>query len=96
MTDRTESTRIEKDSMGEMPVPADVLYGALTQRAVLNFPVSGRPVPFPLVAAFGALKSACAVVNEELGLLDAERSGAIRRACEAVESGLEVRAEWCW
>lgn len=48
------STRIEKDSMGEMPVPAEALYGASTQRAVLNFPVSGRPVPYPVVHAYGS------------------------------------------
>ncbi|HCT44125.1 MAG TPA: aspartate ammonia-lyase, partial [Phycisphaerales bacterium] len=51
-----DSTRIEKDSMGEMPVPADVLYGASTQRAVLNFPISGRPVPEPVIEAFAMLK----------------------------------------
>jgi fumarate hydratase, class II len=87
-------TRIEKDSMGTMDVPADVLYGASTQRAVLNFPISGRPVPFPVIRAFGSLKSACAKVNEELGLLDAERAEAIARACALVEAGLESHGGW--
>ena len=85
----TAKTRVEKDSMGEMDVPADVLYGASTQRAVLNFPISGRPVPLQVIGAFGSLKSACAAVNEELGLLDADRAGAIARACALVEGGLE-------
>ena len=49
--------------MGEMPVPADVLYGASTQRAVLNFPVSGKPVPFPIIRAYAMLKAACARTN---------------------------------
>ena len=54
------ATRIEKDSMGEMSVPADVLYGASTQRAVLNFPISGNPVPETMIRAFAILKSATA------------------------------------
>ena len=59
-------TRIERDSMGEMPVPAHVLYGASTQRAVLNFPISGRPVPARVIHAFAMLKKASAEANLEL------------------------------
>ncbi len=81
-------TRVEKDSMGEMTVPADVLYGASTQRAVLNFPVSGRPVPDAVLRAFGLLKSACAHANVQLGKLDRERAEAISSACALVAAGL--------
>ena len=82
-------TRTEKDSMGTMEVPADVLYGASTQRAVLNFPISGRPVPMAIVRAYGTLKAACARANAELGLVDTDRAAAIERACEAITNGLK-------
>lgn len=82
-------TRTEKDSMGTMEVPADVLYGASTQRAVLNFPISGRPVPMAIVRAYGTLKAACARANAELGLVDTDRAAAIERACEAITGGLK-------
>ncbi|MEM0898123.1 MAG: aspartate ammonia-lyase, partial [Verrucomicrobiota bacterium] len=52
----SSETRTEKDSMGEMPVPADALYGASTQRAVLNFPVSGEPLDAGMVSAYGLIK----------------------------------------
>lgn len=84
----TAPTRIEKDTMGEMPVPADVLYGASTQRAVLNFPVSGRPVPRSILTAYALLKAACARVNSRLGRLDADRTAAIVEACREIEDGL--------
>ena len=84
-------TRIERDSMGEMKVPAHVLYGASTQRAVLNFPVSGRPVPAGVIHAFGLLKRACAEVNMELGKLDRKRGKLITSACDAIIAGLEGR-----
>jgi len=80
-------TRIEKDSMGEMEVPADALYGASTQRAVMNFPVSGRPVPPEIIHAYGALKAACAQVNRDLGRLDDARAEAIIDAAEQVARG---------
>jgi len=79
--------RIEKDTMGEMPVPADALYGASTQRAVLNFPVSGRPVPAAVIHAYGLLKSACAAVNRDLGLLDDDRAEAIIKAAGEIAQG---------
>ncbi len=81
------STRIEKDSMGEMPVPADALYGASTQRAVLNFPVSGRPVPYPVIHAYGLLKGAVARVHAELGILDKAKANLIEQASQEVADG---------
>ncbi len=87
MTDENQ-TRIERDSMGEMEVPADVLYGASTQRAVENFPVSGRAMPDQLIRAYAMLKASCAVVNEKLGKLDAKRSAAIVEACNEIIDGL--------
>jgi fumarate hydratase, class II len=80
--------RIERDSMGEMGVPTGALYGASTQRAVLNFPVSGRPVPAAIIRAFAMLKAACARTNHALGRLDASRAKAIEQACYSIESGL--------
>ena len=81
-------TRIEKDSMGAMPVPAAALYGASTQRAVLNFPISGRPVPSEIIRAFAAIKKAAAIVNHDLGRLGEERAVAIERACDSITAGL--------
>ncbi|MFA5627083.1 MAG: class II fumarate hydratase [Thiohalomonadaceae bacterium] len=79
--------RIEKDSLGEVQVPADALYGAQTQRAVDNFPVSGQPLPRPLIRALGLIKLACADVNAELGLLDKDIAEAIISAAQAVSAG---------
>lgn len=84
----SDNTRVEKDTMGEMHVPADVLYGASTQRAVLNFPVSGRPVPEAVIKAYAILKSACATVNLKLGRLDKARAQAIIEACQEIHDGL--------
>jgi len=78
------ATRIEKDSMGEMTVPADVLYGATTQRAVLNFPVSGRPVPPRVIHAFALLKKAAAEVNLDLKKLQARHRNVIQGACDTI------------
>lgn len=83
-----QSTRTEKDSMGEMEVPAGALYGASTQRAVLNFPVSGRPVPRELVLAYALLKDVAAQVNAQLGRLDEGRARAISEACAQIAEGL--------
>jgi len=83
----TESFRIEKDSLGEMQVPANALYGAQTQRAVLNFPVSGmRPYP-AFVWAQGVIKRAAAEVNRDLGLLEARLADAIIQAADEVLAG---------
>jgi fumarate hydratase class II len=80
-------TRTEKDSMGEMSVPESALYGASTQRAVLNFPVSGWRFSRPFIRALGLLKWAAAQANHDLDLLDAERSALIVQAAEEVAEG---------
>ncbi len=80
-------TRMERDSMGEMSVPAHALYGASTQRAVLNFPVSGYRFSRPFVRALGLIKWAAAQANHDLGLLDAHRSALIVQAAEEVIEG---------
>ena len=79
--------RTEKDSMGEMSVPESALYGASTQRAVLNFPVSGYRFSRPFIRALGLLKWAAAQTNHDLGLLDAHRSALIVQAAEEVIEG---------
>src|SRR5260221_1058063 len=81
------NTRIEKDSMGTMEVPADALYGASTQRAVLNFPVSGRGFGREFIRALGLIKAACAQANLELGRLSQERVDLIARAAQEVIDG---------
>src|SRR3954465_7959748 len=81
------STRTEKDSMGEMQVPADAYYGASTQRAVENFPVSGWPLPPRFVGALGLVKLACCRVNRGLGLLDERLGVAIEQAAREVADG---------
>ena len=79
--------RIEKDSLGEMKVPADALYGPQTQRAVENFPISGLRIPRPFIRALGLIKGAAAAVNHELGLLDEARATAIQAAARRVAEG---------
>ena len=79
--------RTEKDSMGEMRVPAAALYGAQTQRAVDNFPVSGEPMPKEFLHALGLIKRAAARVNGALGLLDPRLGSAIERAATEVAEG---------
>lgn len=80
-------TRIERDPLGEVEVPAHALYGAQTQRAVENFPISGITFPRVFIRALGLIKYAAAQVNEELGLLDAELAGTIRQAAQEVIDG---------
>ena len=79
--------RIERDSMGELRVPADALYGAQTQRAVDNFPISGVPMPREFIRALGLIKSAAAQANADLGHLKKTPAKAIRRAAERVAAG---------
>jgi len=81
------NTRLEKDSMGEMPVPADALYGASTQRAVLNFPVSGRPVPLPIIYAYGLIKGTVAQTHAELGILPQDKADLIQQAAQEIAEG---------
>lgn len=79
--------RLERDSLGEVRVPARALYGAQTQRAVENFPISGIRFPRVLIRALGLIKGVAAEVNAELGLLDAEKGPAIVQAAEEVAVG---------
>jgi fumarate hydratase, class II len=73
--------------MGEMEVPADAYYGASTQRAVLNFPISGQPFPRRIIRALGLVKRAAAQTNRELGLLPRRRARAIAAAAQEVIDG---------
>ena len=79
--------RTERDSMGELQVPADALYGAQTQRAVNNFPISGLPMPRGFIRALGLVKVACATANEKLGLLEKKYADVIRSASTDVANG---------
>ena len=79
--------RIEKDSMGELKVPEDALWGAQTQRAVQNFPISGLAMPRGFIAALGLVKWAAAGANAELGLLNSDMAIAIQKAALAVAAG---------
>ncbi|RXR07259.1 class II fumarate hydratase [Pseudoxanthomonas composti] len=84
---RIAKTRVEHDSMGELQVPADALWGAQTQRAVQNFPVSGRPMPRGFIRALGLIKAAAAGVNAELGHLPQDIAEAVRKAALEVADG---------
>jgi fumarate hydratase class II len=86
--DPTAATRKERDSMGEMDVPADALYGASTQRAVLNFPISGHGFPRRFIEALALVKLAAAETNAELGLLEPDVAAAIAAAARDVADGL--------
>ena len=79
--------RIEHDSMGELQVPADALYGAQTQRAIDNFPISGLRLPRPFIRALGLIKAAAAEVNLAMGHLKKGQAAAIRKAALAVADG---------
>jgi fumarate hydratase class II len=81
------SVRIEHDSMGEVEVPADALWGAQTQRAVDNFPVSGERIGRDMIGALASIKGCAAVVNGELGVLGADLASAIHDAAASVAAG---------
>lgn len=81
------SYRVEKDSLGEVKVPKAALYGAQTQRAVDNFPISGIAVPRAFIRALGLIKQSAALANAELGELDATVAGAIAEASACVAQG---------
>ncbi len=86
----TQSYRVERDSLGEMQVPADALWGAQTQRAVENFPISDLRFPRAFIAALGMIKKAAAETNVELGLLDAALARDILAAAqEVIDGGLD-------
>ncbi|MFB3124123.1 MAG: class II fumarate hydratase [Woeseiaceae bacterium] len=82
-----KSFRTERDSMGELKVPADALWGAQTQRAVENFPISGLAMPRQFIAALGLVKWAAAGANSELGLLTKDKTVAIQAAALQVAEG---------
>lgn len=81
------STRLERDTMGTIEVPADVYYGAQTARSLIHFAIGTERMPRELIWAFGILKKAAAIVNAELGLLPAEKRDLIVRAADEVISG---------
>jgi fumarate hydratase, class II len=83
----SDGFRIEHDTMGEVRVPVDARWGAQTQRAVENFPVSGLTVALGLIHALGAIKAAAAEVNGDLGVLDADVAAAIATAAGEVAAG---------
>jgi fumarate hydratase class II len=79
--------RTERDSMGEVKVPREALYGAQTQRALENFRINGTPFPRVFIRTMGLIKAAAAEVNRDLGLLDADKAGAIIKAAGEVAEG---------
>src|SRR4029453_627537 len=83
----TQNFRTEKDSMGEMNVPADVYYGAQTARAVENFPISDLRLQQRFITAIGLVKWAAAEVNHRLGILDEQRSRLLQQAAQEVIDG---------
>ncbi len=84
--------RTEHDTLGEVGVPDDALYGASTARAVRNFPISGHPMPEAFIHALARVKSACASANRELGRLSADKANAICTvAAEIVAGGLQAQ-----
>ncbi len=86
-TTNEQQYRTERDSMGEMQVPAGALYGASTARAVENFPISSLRLPRSFVRALGLIKYAAAQVNQDLGLLNAEKAKLIQRSAQEVIDG---------
>jgi fumarate hydratase, class II len=87
MSSDSGKVRVERDSMGEMEVPADAMYGASTARAVENFPISDLRYTRQMIRAIGLIKMAAAKVNEDLGLLDATKSKLIQQAAREVADG---------
>jgi fumarate hydratase class II len=82
------TTRTEKDTMGPVEVPADKLWGAQTQRSIQNFPIGpAASMPIEIIHAFGYLKKAAALTNQDLGVLPAERAELIAQACDDVIAG---------
>ena len=87
MPEAPDGFRVEHDSMGEVLVPADALWGAQTQRAVENFPVSGERLPREMIGALGSIKGAAATVNGDLGVLEPDMARAIHDAAAGVAAG---------
>src|SRR4029077_5624165 len=84
---RPSPTRTEHDSMGDVEVPAEALWRAQTQRAVDNFPISGRPLPPPPFRALARIKAAAARANADLGVVTAEQRDAIISAAATIVAG---------
>jgi len=87
MIEKKQKFRIEKDSMGELQVPINALYGAQTQRAVNNFPISGLTMPREFIRALGLIKESAAIVNHSLGMLDKKVADAIIVGAQKIQSG---------
>src|ERR1700680_62627 len=87
LTEPATRTRIESDSMGQIEVPANVYWGAQTQRSLLHFNIGRDTMPAELIRAFGILKKACALVNQDLGKLPADKAKLIVQAAAEVISG---------
>src|SRR5215469_11375527 len=87
----TTSFRVERDSMGELKVPSDALWGAQTQRAVNNFPISGLTLPRGFIRALALIKQAAAAANVRLGLLERSLGEAIQRCAAEVATGVHDR-----
>src|SRR5882672_9198064 len=85
--DKPTRTRIESDSMGKVEVPANVYWGAQTQRSLLHFNIGRDTMPPELIRAFGILKKACALVNQDLGKLPADKAKLIVQAADEVIAG---------
>ena len=88
----TTDFRTERDSMGELRVPVDAAWGAQTQRAVENFPISGRGLPRAFVRALGLIKQAAAQTNAELGDVDAGVAEAIAKAADKAVLAGQLKA----
>ena len=84
VTQTSAATRIERDTMGELAVPASAYYGVQTARAIENFPISSLRFPRAMIRAMGLIKRAAATVNQSLGLLDKKPAEAINQACREV------------
>jgi fumarate hydratase class II len=85
-----KQTRFESDSMGTVALPADAIYGASTARAVQNFQIANRPIPFEVVRALLFIKSAAAETNMDLGLLPKTKGKLIVKACNAIIDGIDA------
>src|SRR5690349_8158249 len=91
MADEADAVRIEHDALGEIEVPVSAHWKAQTQRAVQNFPISGRTVDPELIRALVAVKGAAATVNAELGVITPDMAAAIRDAVAQVRDGHHER-----
>ena len=87
LTEPATRTRIESDSMGKIEVPSNVYWGAQTQRSLLHFNIGRDTMPPELIRAFGTLKKACALVNQDLGKLPADKAKLIVQAADEVIAG---------